>query len=135
MSYEIETHSGVSKKFLPKKKIVALIENLLKSEKIEKARVSVIFVDAEEILRLNREYLRHDYETDVIAFSYGESRIDGEIYVCVDVAQRQAQERNISLTSELKRLAAHGTLHLAGYDDATDEQKAEMTALEDKYIK
>jgi len=88
-------------------------------------------------LKLNNEYLQHDYYTDVITFSLNEDdtkEIDGEIYICVDVAEEQAKEYKVSLSNELSRLAIHGLLHLCGYGDKTDEEQKLMRSLENKYL-
>jgi len=99
----------------------------------------VIFAGNDLICDLNKKYLQHDYPTDVIAFALGANEIDGkvnigEIYIGVEVAKQQAEEYSVSLTNEIKRLAAHGALHLAGYDDSTAELREQMRRLEDKYI-
>lgn len=96
--------------------------------------MSVAILTDEEIHQVNKEFLEHDYPTDVITFSLEEDCIDGEICIGLETAQRQAQEYGVSLRNELMRLAAHGTLHLVGYDDATDEERRAMSVLEDKYI-
>lgn len=126
--------TGLSR--LPNKPIVESITNAGQSFEVEDYQVKVIFVDKEEILRLNIEFLDHHYETDVITFnlSEDEKEIDGEIYVCTDVANEQAKEYNVSLKNELTRLAIHGFLHLLGFDDQTEEEKQKMKDLENKFL-
>ncbi len=138
---DIATHNDTAYKRLPLAKIKRAAENVLNGENITAASVSIVIVDDEKIHNLNRQYLNHDYPTDVITFALAEAddsdengEIDGEIYISVETAREQAQEYGVSLTNELMRLAAHGTLHLAGYDDATVEQRATMKQLEDRYI-
>lgn len=75
-----------------------------------------MIVDDGEIRRLNRQFLGCDCATDVLAFS-GEGDLLGEIALSIDTARRQARERGVALTQELKLLAVHGFLHLLGYDD------------------
>ena len=73
--------------------------------------------------------------TDVITFPIDEEPpIYGEIYISIDTARRQAEEYGVSLRNELCRLAVHGALHLAGYDDATPKQREKMHNLENQYI-
>jgi rRNA maturation RNase YbeY len=115
------------------------IERVLRGEKwrkkpIKSASVSVILVDDPTIHAMNKEFLQHDYPTDIITFPLEEDTIDGELYISLDTAARQAAEYGVSFTNELMRLAVHGTLHLVGYDDATDEERKEMSRLEDRYI-
>lgn len=111
-----------------------VIENVLCGEGIDEATVGVVLVDDARIHAMNKEFLQHDYPTDIITFSLEDDGIDGEMYISIDTARRQAAEYDVSLTNELMRLAAHGTLHLAGYDDASTEERAQMSALEDKYM-
>ncbi len=149
MGLNINIYNSSSLKYLPKKKIKRVVENVLSGEGIENAEISLIFAGDDLIRDLNKKYLQHDYPTDVIAFALEEKEIeyefeieneiekiiDGEIYIGVEVAKEQAEEYCVSLTNEIKRLAAHGTLHLAGYDDSTAELREQMRHLEDKYIK
>ncbi len=100
------------------------------------ASINVIFVDDREIRSLNRQYLGRDRSTDVIAFDLSDEaeRLEGEIYVSVDAAERQAREYGLGFWEELSRLAAHGALHLVGFDDATEEARAEMSREEDRFL-
>ena len=84
---------------------------------------------------LNRQYLGHDYDTDVLSFSLEDDIIDGEVYISIPKAKEQAKDYGVSLENELLRLSAHGTLHLAGYDDNTKEAKEQMHNFENKYIR
>lgn len=111
-----------------------VIENVLRGEGITDAKISLIFAGNSMIRNLNKNYLQHDYPADVIAFALEENEIDGEIYIGVELAKQQAEEYSVSLTNEIERLAAHGTLHLAGYDDSTPELREQMRRLEDRYI-
>lgn len=136
-NYNIQIFNSSNSNFLPIKKSITHIEKVLKSEKIHQANINVVYVDKEEILSLNKEFLNHDYYTDVITFSLIEEsgrEIDAEIYICVDVAIEQAEEYKVSLTNELLRLCIHGTLHLCGYNDKTEEQSKKMRQLENRYL-
>lgn len=139
MKFEIHIFNDTERKPIPKVKMQRVIENVLQGEKwrdkpIESASVSVILVDDAKIHAMNQEFLQHDYPTDIITFPLEDDRIDGELYISIDTAIRQAKEYGVSLTNELMRLAAHGTLHLVGYDDVSDTERKEMSRLEDKYI-
>lgn len=107
---------------------------VFQGENISTAMVNIVIVDDKEIHVLNKKYLNHDFSTDVITFSLDNEQIDGEIYISVETALSQASEYGVSLTNELMRLSAHGALHLAGYDDVTDDERQNMRLLEDKYI-
>lgn len=104
-------------------------------EKVDNAEISIIFANNDYVTQLNKEYLSHYWDTDVIAFNFDDSTKDGEVYISVETAQSQAFEYKVSLTDELIRLALHGTLHIIGYDDSTISEKEEMHRLEDKYLK
>jgi len=134
MSYQIDVINAHPRTRLRRAPIAGGVERALRGEKVRRAEVNVILVDDEELLRMNREHLGHDYYTDVITFTLEEKPLEGEIYISVDRAREQAREYGVGLYEEVKRLAIHGALHLAGYDDATDEQRGRMKALEDRYL-
>jgi probable rRNA maturation factor len=81
--------------------------------------VSVAIVDAATIHRLNREFLAHDYPTDVISFVYASDgeRLEGEIIASADYALQEAMSYNWPAEQELLLYVVHGALHLIGYDD------------------
>jgi probable rRNA maturation factor len=122
------------KKYIPRKEILNALENTANGEKFFDGRINLIILDKDEMRKLNREYLQHDYDTDVISFNFEEEDINGEIYIGIDMAMKQANEYKVTLTNELKRLAVHGFLHILGHDDSTDTKRSEMKQLEDKYI-
>ncbi len=99
--------------------------------------LSVVLSDHETVHELNRAYLSHDHETDVLSFSLGEGtekQVDGEVYVDLDTAHERCAEFDSSFEREAARYTVHGLLHLLGYDDATPAQKAMMRAREDTYL-
>lgn len=121
---------------LPVKSVKQSITNVFAGEGIDDYEVNVIYVNSEYITELNEDYLKHEGDTDVITFTLNEEdeELMGEIYICVQVADRQANEYKVSLRNELNRLSTHGALHLCGYDDNTDELRKAMSQLEDKYM-
>jgi rRNA maturation RNase YbeY len=131
---QVQVFNDSQQKPIPRTKIQEVVRRVLASEGIKEAEINVIVVSDEKILELNREFLQHDYTTDVITFPIGESPLEGEIYISADTARVQALEFGVTLTEEILRLTAHGALHLAGYDDATPEQREIMSTLENKYI-
>ena len=97
--------------------------------------LSVVFVGSRFIRMINREYLSHDYVTDVVSFPLGpEPGPDGEIYVNLDRAALQAKQYKVPFHAEIRRLVIHGLLHLLGYDDATPRAKRAMTRRENHYL-
>ncbi len=98
--------------------------------------ITFIFTDDYYIIDLNERFFNSSDPTDVISFNLSDSADspEGEVYISVDTAARHATEYNVSLDNELCRLVAHGVYHLLDYDDATPEQKQQMTELEDKAL-
>ena len=86
------------------------------------------FIDGEEIQEINKEYLNHNYSTDIITFNYSGSHLafDAEIFISIDDAQLNAKKYKVSLNKELRRLIIHGILHLKGYDDIKSMDRAKM---------
>lgn len=114
--------------------MIASVDACLKFHKVQHANVDIILLSDRRIRTLNKQYLKHDYATDVITFPIDEQPLYGEIYVSLETARRQANEYGVTVVNELCRLAVHGALHLLGYDDATLEDRAAMHTLESKFI-
>ncbi|HAL55155.1 MAG TPA: rRNA maturation RNase YbeY [Bacteroidetes bacterium] len=111
------------------------IYSVLETESASLAALSVVFVGDGYIREINKRFLRHDDVTDVIAFSLeGGLGVDGEVYVNLDRAKKQAKEYGVSFREETRRLLVHGTLHLLGYDDATGRARARMREREDYHL-
>lgn len=119
---------------IPKAKLQSTVRKVLNGEGVLEAQIAVILVDNERIHEMNRQFLQHDYPTDVITFPIETEPLECEIYISVDTALEQAKEYGVTITNELMRLTAHGTLHAVGYDDATEEQRNTMSLLESRYI-
>ena len=96
---------------------------------------NIVFCSDEYLLKVNEEFLKRDYLTDVITFDYSEgATISGDILISVDRVRENATEMGIPELEELKRIMVHGVLHLIGYDDDTTENKRIMTGMEDLYL-
>lgn len=130
----IEAYNATSIARIPLARMRRAVRSVFEGEKIRKAEVNIIVMDDQAIHEMNRTYLNHDYPTDVITFYLDEQPLTGEIYISAETARHQAAEYGVSFTNEMMRLAAHGALHLAGYDDATEEERERMRKLEDRYI-
>ena len=97
-------------------------------------QLDYIFCSDDFLLSLNRQYLDHDYLTDILTFPYDYSPIIGEVYISLDRAQENSAELDIPFGDEVLRLVAHGFLHMAGYRDGTEEEKKTMRSEEDHCI-
>ena len=94
--------------------------------------INYIFCSDERELAVNREFLGHDYYTDIITFDYSTAAtLNGDIFISLDTVRSNADELRIPFESELRRILIHGILHLTGQGDKTPETKAEMTRKED----
>ena len=96
--------------------------------------IGIVFADHDTVLELNREWLDHDWNTDVISFLLEEDPIEGEVYIDVETAAERHAEFGTTSIEELERYVVHGLLHLCGHDDATDKQREAMRLLEDRYL-
>ena len=103
---------------------------------VDEARLSLAVVDDDTIHQLNRQFLDHDYPTDVLSFLLERegNRLEGEVVVSADTAARVAMEIGWAAEDELLLYIIHGTLHLVGHDDATPQQRAAMREREAHYL-
>lgn len=134
MSFNVQIFNSSSHKFLPKKKVEEKVKKVILSESKKASQINIIYLDDNEIHRMNKEFLEHDFPTDVITFELESQPLEGEIYIGTDTAISQAKEYKVSSSNEMQRLAIHGVLHLCGYDDKTDKQKQIMRQKEDFYL-
>ncbi len=114
-----------------------LARQVLRQEEYSRADITIVFVTDKHITDLNGRYLKHWRSTDVLSFTLSEPRskiMEGEVYISLDHARRQAQQYGVTIRCEVARLIVHGILHVAGYDDRTKQQKKRMTRLEDRYL-
>ena len=97
--------------------------------------VGYLFVDDEKILQVNREYLGHDYYTDIITFDYDEgTQINGDIVISLDTVRSNAQAFGKEYDEELHRVIIHGILHLCGINDKGPGEREQMEAAENQAL-
>ena len=97
--------------------------------------IGYLFVDDEKILEVNREYLGHDYYTDVITFDYDEDdTVSGDIVISLDTVRSNAQLFGKTYEEELYRVIIHGILHLCGINDKGPGEREIMEAAENKAL-
>lgn len=98
--------------------------------------LNYIFCDDEEILRVNRHFLNHDYYTDIITFDRSSRGIvRGDMYISLDTVKSNAEEREGSYEDELKRVIVHGLLHLCGINDKGPGERAIMEQHENEALR
>ncbi|MBO4601995.1 MAG: rRNA maturation RNase YbeY [Salinivirgaceae bacterium] len=111
------------------------IETVLANENRTLGEVNYIFCSDEYLLNINKQYLNHDYYTDVISFDYSEDGvISGDIFISVDTVKDNAKEYEVEFKKELARVMVHGVLHFIGYKDKTDEDAKLMRQKENQYL-
>lgn len=97
--------------------------------------ISYIFCSDEQLLEINKEFLNHDYYTDIITFDYSEADIvSGDLFISIDRIKDNAKTLDVSYQEELHRVIIHGILHLLGFKDKTDEESQNMRLLENECL-
>ncbi|GAB4137383.1 MAG: hypothetical protein Tsb009_04910 [Planctomycetaceae bacterium] len=146
--YTIEINDSQDHLTIDESLIRNVIETTLSVERVARAAISVALVDNAKIHELNRQFLNHDYETDVLSFllecEKHETRsededsqypgaglhIEGELIISTEMAAQRAADYHWSFGDELVLYLVHGLLHLVGYDDQTEDQREQMRARE-----
>ena len=112
------------------------ISRVILSENKKEGDINYIFCDDEYILEINKQYLDHDYYTDIISFDYSVgNELNGDIFVSIVRVKENATDFNATFDEELKRVIIHGILHYCGYKDKSEEDEALMRSKEDEKIK
>jgi rRNA maturation RNase YbeY len=113
-----------------------LVRALIQNEEKKFGDISVIFCSDEYLLKINEQYLGHNYYTDIVTFDYVEnSVISGDLFVSVDRVAENAEKYGNPFIEELHRVVIHGVLHLVGYKDKTIEEQSLMREKENFYLK
>jgi len=117
-------------------KLVEIASSILADHGVLQGELSIALVDDPTIRELNKQYLDHDWETDVISFvlEQDENSLSGQLIVSTDTASRVADEIDSTLDNEMALYVAHGTLHLVGFDDQDEASVSEMKAAEKEYL-
>jgi probable rRNA maturation factor len=111
------------------------LKGTLENEGFTLGEINYIFCSDNYILKINKEYLNHNYFTDIITFNYNEvKKVNADIFISIDTVKSNANSRKIDFENELHRVMVHGILHLVGYNDKTPTQQVEMTSKEDYYL-
>lgn len=119
-----------------KSSIKAWIKTVVEKEKRIPGDISFVFMSDQDLIKINREFLKHDTYTDIITFDYSEGKIiHGEIMISVERVKENSAKLKTGFEDELHRVVIHGVLHLCGYKDKKKEEKALMRKMEEKYLK
>ena len=117
-------------------RLKAFIEEVFKKEKKTLGELNYIFCSDKHLLSINKEFLQHDFYTDILTFDLSETKnhVDGEIYISLDRVRDNAVVFMSSLNKEFHRVIFHGALHLCGYKDKSPKDEAVMRAAENKCL-
>lgn len=120
---------------IAKRKVSAWVKEVAKRHGYKVGDISYIFCSDEKILEVNRQYLQHDYYTDIITFDYTEERvISGDLFISLDTVRTNAEQFNVSYESEFYRVVIHGILHLCGINDKGPGEREVMEAHENESL-
>jgi len=121
---------------LSKKAIHSLISALRLEFKLSVSFLSICFLSSSDLRLINKKYLKHDFNTDIITFNYSSkvNEIDGEILISFEEASRNAKKYKTKYSKEITRLVVHGILHLLNYDDNNKKNETIMKQMENKLI-
>ncbi len=126
-----DTAFNLKNKKLLKEWIISAVEN---ENKIA-GELNYIFTSDNYLIQINNEYLSHNYFTDIVTFNYCQDNIvSGDIFISIDTVKNNSKRFGVTQLNELHRVMIHGILHLIGYNDQNEEQKAEMREKENFYL-
>lgn len=113
------------------------MENMFRLEKKRLEYLNVIFCTDDALLLINREFLNHDFYTDIITFPFSskDQAVEAELYISVDRVKENAKKQGVSFSTELHRVLFHGCLHLTGYNDKSSQQIKKIREREDHYLR
>ena len=126
---------GVKMPKFKKREATAWIKAVAATYGKKVGEIGYLFADDEKILEVNREYLGHDYYTDIITFDYSEGdTISGDIVISLDTVASNAEQQGTDYAEELMRVVVHGVLHLCGINDKGPGEREIMEAAENKAL-
>ncbi len=126
---------GVAMPRIKKREITKWIRAVAATHGRKVGELGYMFVSDERILEVNREYLGHDYYTDVITFDYDEGDVvNGDIVISLDTVRSNAEQLGKEYEEELRRVIIHGVLHLCGIDDKGPGEREIMEQNEDRAL-
>ena len=112
------------------------LKEAIHSEKKLCGKIIFTFVSDKEILKINKEFLKHNSYTDIITFDYSEGKkINAEVFISAERVGENAAKLKVSYDEEIRRVMVHGILHLCGFKDKKVKDKKEMRKMEEKYLK
>lgn len=131
ISFAFQTTCTLKNRTILKQWIKLVIEN--NNKKV--GEIAYIFCSDEQLLKINKEFLNHDYYTDIITFDYSETDVvSGDMFISIDRIKDNAKILGVAYQEELHRVIIHGILHLLGNKDKTETESENMRKLEDECL-
>lgn len=128
---DIDEVPGVNPEFL-----FQWYSDVVRNYSLKLGDVAVVFCSDEHLLEMNKQYLDHDYYTDIITFDYTEDNVvSGDLFISVDRVSENASDLNVEFADELHRVCVHGLLHLCGLKDKSVDDEQKMREAEDSALK
>lgn len=129
-------HEDVSFRLRQRTEIRSWLQKLARKEKSSISELNYIFCSDSYLLNINQDFLQHDDYTDIITFDNRESKgpIEGDIFISIDRVKENALQEGVTFPLELRRVMAHGLLHLIGYKDKTPKDAKIMRAKEEEAL-
>lgn len=132
ISYQTE---GIDMPPIKKRETTAWIKAVAETYGKKVGEITYIFCSDEKILEVNRQYLQHDYYTDIITFDYCEGKkLSGDLFISLDTVRTNAEQFDAAYETELYRVIIHGILHLCGINDKGPGEREIMEAAENKAL-
>ncbi len=110
------------------------IDACLSAEKHTCGNIQIILCSDEYLLKMNKDFLNHDYYTDIITFNYNNDKINGDLYISLDRVQDNASSLGVTTENEIQRVIIHGVMHLCGYNDKKKSEQIYMRNQENKCL-
>ena len=136
MSIQYKTIDVPFPKTVKRRETSAWMKQIVAQYSKRVGEIVFVFCSDDEILRMNNQYLKHDYYTDIITFDYSENdNLSGDVIISLDTVKSNAEKYATNYTEELLRVMIHGVLHLCGLNDKTPEEEKQMRQKEDEALR
>ncbi|MDR0541505.1 MAG: rRNA maturation RNase YbeY [Dysgonamonadaceae bacterium] len=118
MAFVFETADVSFPKNIKRRETGKWIKSVIENYRKQAGNITCVFCSDDEILQINRQYLNHDYYTDIITFDYSEADVlSGDLFISLDTVKSNAEKYGTDYAEELRRVIIHGILHLCGFND------------------
>jgi rRNA maturation RNase YbeY len=128
-------NEGIDYKYREKDQCRKWIQKVVTNHHATIGYINIIFTSTPYLLKLNQEYLKHNYHTDVITFDYSEGdTISGDIFIGIEKVLENSDYYEVNASEELRRVIIHGVLHLLGFSDQDDTDRKKMKEMENNAL-